>query len=123
VDNVVQCQIFTALWLIYLIFVQKHEKLLFKVLFRCNLAKIRQFAPIGDNVKEPNSAATEIAATVQSRRKSLGVTQSQLADLAGVSPKFVYDLEKGKPSVSLDRVLLVITALGLEFKLELATNE
>ncbi len=74
-------------------------------------------------MKEPNSAATEIAATVQSRRKSLGVTQSQLADLAGVSPKFVYDLEKGKPSVSLDRVLLVITALGLEFKLELATNE
>lgn len=74
-------------------------------------------------MKEPSSATAEIAATVQARRKSLGVTQSQLADLAGVSPKFVYDLEKGKPSVSLDRVLLVITALGLEFKLELATNE
>lgn len=74
-------------------------------------------------MKEPTTATAGIATTLQARRKSLGVTQSQLADLAGVSPKFVYDLEKGKPSVSLDRVLLVITALGLEFKLELATNE
>jgi y4mF family transcriptional regulator len=74
-------------------------------------------------MKELSSATAEIATALQARRKSLGVTQAQLADLAGVSPKFVYDLEKGKPSVSLDRVLLVISALGLEFKLELATNE
>lgn len=74
-------------------------------------------------MKEPSSTTVEISKTVQARRKSLGVTQAQLADLAGVSPKFVYDLEKGKPSVSLDRVLLVISALGLEFKLEIATNE
>lgn len=53
----------------------------------------------------------------------MGVTQAQLADLAGVSPKFVYDLEKGKPSVTLDRVLLVFSALGLSFKLEISTNE
>lgn len=74
-------------------------------------------------MKDPNSDAAELATTLQARRKSLGVTQAQLADLAGVSPKFVYDLEKGKPSVSLDRVLLVISALGLSLKLELATNE
>lgn len=74
-------------------------------------------------MKAPSSATTGIAATLKARRKALGVTQSQLADLAGVSPKFVYDLEKGKPSVSLDRVLLVISALGLQFRLELAINE
>jgi len=74
-------------------------------------------------VKNSDSTTAEIATTVQARRKSLGVTQAQLADLAGVSPKFVYDLEKGKPSVSLDRVLLVISALGLGFKLEIMANE
>lgn len=74
-------------------------------------------------MKEPSSATAEIATTLQTRRKSLGVTQAQLADLAGVSPKFVYDLEKGKPSVSLDRVLLVISALGLSFNLEIMANE
>ena len=74
-------------------------------------------------MKESSSATAEIATTLQTRRKSLGVTQAQLADLAGVSPKFVYDLEKGKPSVSLDRVLLVISALGLSFNLEIMANE
>lgn len=74
-------------------------------------------------MKDVNSSAVQIASAVQARRKFMGVTQAQLADLAGVSPKFVYDLEKGKPSVTLDRVLLVFSALGLSFKLEISTNE
>ncbi len=69
------------------------------------------------------SAIAEIAKTVQARRKALGVTQAELADLAGVSPKFIYDLEDGKPSLTLYRVLLVIEAVGLKFALEIATND
>ncbi len=69
------------------------------------------------------SAVAEIAKTVQARRKALGVTQAELADLAGVSPKFIYDLEDGKPSLTLYRVLLVIEAVGLKIALEIATND
>ncbi len=70
-----------------------------------------------------SSAVAEIAKTVQARRKALGVTQAELADLAGVSPKFIYDLEDGKPSLTLYRVLLVIEAVGLKIALEIATND
>ncbi len=41
-------------------------------------------------------------------------------DLAGVSQRFVYDLERGKPSVALDKVLLVCSTLGLRLALEVA---
>lgn len=74
-------------------------------------------------MKNSESPVVGLANTVQARRKSFHLTQAQLADLAGVSPKFVYDLEKGKPSVSLDKVLLVTSALGLQLKLEIATND
>jgi HTH-type transcriptional regulator / antitoxin HipB len=61
----------------------------------------------------------DIAGTLRDRRKQLGLTQAEAAALAGVSPRFVYDLEKGKPSVALDRVLLLSEALGVQLKPEL----
>lgn len=55
----------------------------------------------------------DLADAVRARRKHLRLTQAELADIAGVSPRFVYDLEKGKPSVALDKTLSVLTAMGL----------
>ena len=63
-----------------------------------------------------------IAVVVRTRRKSLGLTQAELADLSGVSAKFVYDLENGKPTIALDRLLLVIAALGLRLNLSVAAD-
>ena len=63
-----------------------------------------------------------LAESVRTRRKSLGLTQAELADLSGVSAKFVYDLENAKPTIALDRLLLVITALGLRLDLAMATD-
>jgi hypothetical protein len=34
--------------------------------------------------------------------------------LAGVGPAFLYSLEHGKPTVRIDKVLAVMTVLGLE---------
>lgn len=61
----------------------------------------------------PNALSREI----RERRKSLALTQADLADLAGCSPRFVRDLEVGKPGVRLDKVLAVLEALGLELQL------
>lgn len=55
-----------------------------------------------------------IARVVRERRKAFRLTQAQLAGLAGVSPKFVFVLEKGKESVALDKLILVLNTLGLE---------
>ena len=56
----------------------------------------------------------ELGAAVLMRRRKLGLTQQGLADLCGVGVVFVYELEKGKPTVRLDKLLDVLEALGLQ---------
>ena len=55
-----------------------------------------------------------LAEAVRARRRELGLRQDEVADLAGVSTRFVHSLEAGKPSVQLDRVTAVLDVLGLE---------
>jgi len=62
-------------------------------------------------------ATDEFATAVRLRRRDLGLRQDELADLAGVSERFVYALENGKRSVQLDKVLAVLRALGLHLEL------
>ena len=56
-------------------------------------------------------------AALRARRTSLGLTQVQTCDLAGVGPAFLYALEHGKPTVRLDKVLAVLAVLGLGLEL------
>jgi y4mF family transcriptional regulator len=57
------------------------------------------------------------AEAVRARRRHLALRQNELADLAGVSERFVYALENGKHTVQLDKVLAVLSALGLHLEL------
>lgn len=61
--------------------------------------------------------------TLRARRKQLGLTQQDAAELAGVSVRFVHDCESGKASVQLDRVLAFAAALGLTLTLTLRQPE
>jgi len=45
--------------------------------------------------------------------------QAELADLAGVSVRFLHSLEHDKPSVRLDKLLDVFDVLGLELDIRL----
>lgn len=60
------------------------------------------------------AAAERIGFAVRRRRKLLGVTQQALARMAGCGLVFVYNIEHGKPSLRLDKLLDVLSALGLE---------
>lgn len=60
---------------------------------------------------------TELASEVRRRRKQLGLSQEELADLAGCSERFVHTLEAGKPTVRLDKVLDVLRVLGMHLQL------
>lgn len=62
--------------------------------------------------------ARELGAEVRRKRKVLRLTQKELADLAHCGPDFLYDLERGKPSVRLDKLVPVLELLGLRLKLE-----
>lgn len=49
---------------------------------------------------------------VKSRRKSLALTQRDLAGRAGVGLRFVRDLEQGKQTLRLDKVDQVLSLFG-----------
>ena len=68
-----------------------------------------------DNTTEQISA---LARSIKARRKQLEVTQEELASLAGVSPRFIGQLEGGKATVRLNAFLAVCSALGLKVALQ-----
>ncbi len=66
----------------------------------------------------PAAWAERLAVGVRDRRKALGLTQLQLADLAGCGPVFLYALERGKSSLRLDKLVAVLEVLGLQLRVE-----
>lgn len=50
---------------------------------------------------------------VKSRRKELGYTQKDISEITGISASFLSDLENGKTTVELGKVLMVVSLLGL----------
>jgi y4mF family transcriptional regulator len=50
---------------------------------------------------------------IKHKRKSLKLTQAEVAMSCGVGLRFLSDLENGKPTCQMGKVLLVIESLGL----------
>ena len=57
----------------------------------------------------------EIGKIIRSTRKKLGVTQRNLALTSGTGLRFIIELERGKPTCQLEKVLTVLRTLGLKF--------
>lgn len=64
------------------------------------------------------AAAQDVGAMVRAARKAQGATQAELAALCGVGVRFISDLENGKPTAELGKVLIVLGSLGLELTLQ-----
>lgn len=58
------------------------------------------------------------AVQVRARRRALGLTQQEVAELADVAVRTVHAVEAGKATVRLDALLAVLGALGLRLTLE-----
>lgn len=56
----------------------------------------------------------ELRTFVKAKRKSVNLTQPELAEKAGVGLRFVRELEQGKPSLRLDKVNQVLGLFGYE---------
>lgn len=65
----------------------------------------------------------KIAETIRHRRKKLGLTQVELADLANVSERLIRDLEAGRLTVGTDKLLATLEALGFEIRIVRAQSE
>lgn len=57
--------------------------------------------------------ARDLGLYVRDRRRDLGMTQAELAEAAGVSRRWLLDLETGKETARVGLVLRTLDALGL----------
>lgn len=55
----------------------------------------------------------QVGALIRKTRKSLGVTQKDLALTSGTGLRFVIDLEKGKETCEIGKALTVLQTLGI----------
>ncbi len=63
--------------------------------------------------------SNEIAEIIHHCRKQSGLTQQELAKLAGVGKTVIFDIEKGKETVHINTLLKVLDVLNIRLKLEL----
>lgn len=73
-------------------------------------AKASNERPRSIEVRSPD----DLGALVRATRKALGVDQQYVADIAGVGRRFVSELENGKPTLEIGKVLAVTAALGID---------
>lgn len=56
----------------------------------------------------------DLGAVIRGERRSQGMTQAELAGLADVGVTFLSQLENGKASAEVGKVLRVLTMLGID---------
>jgi y4mF family transcriptional regulator len=59
---------------------------------------------------------TQLGELIRARRRELGLTQTQVAEVADVNLRFLSELERGKPTARLETVMRVLAALGIDLE-------
>lgn len=67
-------------------------------------------APLTTTIRQ----SEDLGKLVRQLRSEQGLLQIDLAGLAGTGNRFIVDLERGKPTLQLQKVLDVLDLLGLE---------
>ena len=60
--------------------------------------------------------AKQLGELIRARRRELGLTQTQVAEVANTNLRFVSELERGKPTARLENVMRVLATLGIELE-------
>ena len=75
-----------------------------------------QHLPLGHSAstETPIRSSVELGAVIREQRKRLALKQLDLAGLGNTGNRFIVDLENGKPTVQLHKVLDLMDLIGLE---------
>ena len=65
----------------------------------------------------------DIGTEIKRRRKYLGITQIDLAEITGISRRSLQYIERGKMNPSIEQIEKILEALGLEIILRTKINE
>ncbi len=63
-----------------------------------------------------NYTPKQIGELVRKVRKSMGITQRDVALTSGTGIRFIIEMEKGKATCQLGKVLTVLQALGIQIE-------
>ena len=61
----------------------------------------------------------QLGAAIRTERKRLSVTQKDLAMVSGTGLRFIVDLEKGKPTCQIGKIMQVLKALGVKIRIDM----
>lgn len=62
--------------------------------------------------------ASDMGRLLRARRKNLGYTQEQIAAMMGCSPRLVGEMERGRGTVGIQKMLDYANGLGIDVVLE-----
>ncbi len=62
----------------------------------------------------PFNSATSLGLVLRARRKELGYTQEQIAAFMGCSPRLIGEIERGRGTVGIQKVLDLASGLGID---------
>lgn len=71
----------------------------------------------------PITSVEDLGREVNKLRLSQSFTQKELANLIGSGNRFVVDLERGKSTIQLGKVLDLLQKVGVKMYLEVPSNE
>lgn len=80
---------------------------------RSGRPRIREVA-----MRTTNGLLAQVATDVRMRRVEAGLTQEVLAGLSNTGLRFIRELEQGKPTLEIGKVLEVLQTLGLRLVLD-----
>lgn len=62
------------------------------------------------------TSAKDIGLLVKEKRKNINMTQKEAASIAWVGVRFLSELENGKPTLEIDKVLNVARLFGIDIE-------
>ena len=65
-----------------------------------------------------NFSSTQLGERIKTAREARGLSQKQLADLAGIGKTAMFDLEHGNPGVRLSTLTAVLDILGMTLRID-----
>ncbi|MBX3492582.1 MAG: type II toxin-antitoxin system Y4mF family antitoxin [Parvibaculum sp.] len=72
------------------------------------------YDPAFPGAETPLDSARRLGEVIRAARTLYNLSQQELADMAGVGRRFVSELENGKATLEIGRVLTVCAALGID---------
>jgi len=88
-------------------------------IFACFTSFLPIILPLGNIEVAMKHIPKQIGDLVKVARKTMGVTQKELALTSGTGLRFIIDLEKGKPTCQLGKALTVLQTVGIRVDLTL----